>query len=420
MITLNCGQADGVRRITQWHRHDTEDQQTFFVSGYAGTGKSTTLGFAIAELGLPAGSVVYATFTMKAALVLRRNGLPCTTIHKAIYSPVEQSEQAYQAACAELADIQNARPVDMPVALWRRRVRDLEQQIADIRSIKFEINEKSKVRDCRLVVLDEVSMVNEEMADDILAFDKPVLVLGDPGQLPPIRGQSPFASRTPDVMLTEIHRQAAESPIIYLATLARQGERIPFGHFGSTVHKLRDGARTAAELLEADQVICGKHVTRRRFNNELRLAAGFPDPLPTGQGEKIIGLKNEHALGLFNGQFMTLSNVGPVDGPANDLAFKADILTEDGTTVEQRRLYRGWYDDHVAFDKKREERDCFKKRNLVETDWGYAITCHKAQGSGFNAVVVVDDGFGFWDQRLRAQWLYTAITRAADTLTILA
>ena len=76
--------------------------------------------------------------------------------------------------------------------------------------------------------------------------------------------------------------------------------------------------------------------------------------------------------------------------------------------------------DHIAFDKSRENRDFFIRRGLVECDWGYAITCHKAQGSGFENVVVVDDGFGHWDRRLRAKWQYTAITRAADTLTILA
>jgi exodeoxyribonuclease V len=416
MITLSADQAAAVRAVCCWFRHGIDTQQVFFLSGYAGTGKSTTLAYAIAELGLAPDQIVYGCFTMKAALVLRRNGLPASTIHRAIYVPSDPSAAGYETALQQFEALQQGRPSGMPVTLWRRRLCDLERQLADIRSVKFVLNDKSPVRDCRLVVLDEVSMVNEEMADDVLAFGKPVLVLGDPAQLPPIKGASPFAARTPDVMLTEIHRQAAESPIIYLATLARRGERIPFGSFGSTAHKLRADARGPEDLLAASQVICGKHVTRRRLNNEIKAAAGYPAALPEGRGEKLIGLKNMHEIGLFNGQFLEVTGLAG----GNDIAFRADITTEDGDYIEGQRIYTGHFEDHVVFDRNREARDFFEKRDLVELDWGYAITCHKAQGSGFDNVVVVDDGFGFWDRRLRARWTYTAITRASDTLIILA
>jgi hypothetical protein len=65
-------------------------------------------------------------------------------------------------------------------------------------------------------------MVGDEMARDLLAFGKPILVLGDPGQLPPIKGDGAFTRAAPDVMLTEIHRQAGESAIIRLAAMARR------------------------------------------------------------------------------------------------------------------------------------------------------------------------------------------------------
>ena len=89
------------------------------------------------------------------------------------------------------------------------------------------------------VVLDEVSMVDEDMARDLMSFKKPILVLGDPGQLPPIRGEGAFTRDAPDVMLTEIHRQAEESAIIRLATMARQGDAIGFGQYDAHVAKMR-------------------------------------------------------------------------------------------------------------------------------------------------------------------------------------
>ena len=81
-------------------------------------------------------------------------------------------------------------------------------------------------------------MVGPEMAADLLAFGKPILVLGDPGQLPPIKGTGAFTEVVPDIMLTEIHRQAGESAIIRLATMARQGIDIPPGEHDAHVWKL--------------------------------------------------------------------------------------------------------------------------------------------------------------------------------------
>ena len=98
---------------------------------------------------------------------------------------------------------------------------------------RFALNPKSDAAYAKLIVLDEVSMVGEEMARDLMSFGKPILVLGDPGQLPPIQGEGAFTKDAPDIMLTEIHRQASESAIIRLATMARQGQPIGFGQYDS-------------------------------------------------------------------------------------------------------------------------------------------------------------------------------------------
>jgi exodeoxyribonuclease-5 len=419
-IILNHEQADAVRAIRDWFGYAPIGRQTFFLSGYAGTGKTTCVKFAVGELGLGESEIAYACYTMKAALVLKRQGLPANTIHKLIYTPVPPSRAAFEEASAELAKLRDNRPADMPPSLWKARIRGLEDRLRDTTKVKFVVNDQSPLRHCRLVVIDECSMVPEEMADDLLAFANPVLSVGDPGQLPPIHGgRAPFATSRPDVLLTEIHRQARESPIIRLASMARQGQRIPHGVYGAGVRKVPRGGLDVAELLAADQVIVGTHVRRRELNNLMKLAAGFPDALPAGQGEKIIGLKNDHGSGLYNGQFVSLSNISW----GGKLSFEADVLTEDGDRLAKQPLYSGYYDDHLVYDKTRELRDCWDKRELVETDWGWAITCHKAQGSGFGNVVVDDRGFGHWLRdkdggKLCRQWLYTAITRAADKLTI--
>ena len=69
-------------------------------------------------------------------------------------------------------------------------------------------------------------MVDEELGRDLLSFGKPVLVLGDPAQLPPVKGGGFFTEAEPDIMLTEVHRQAADNPIIRMSMVVREGGRL--------------------------------------------------------------------------------------------------------------------------------------------------------------------------------------------------
>ena len=258
-------------------------------------------------------------------------------------------------------------------------------------------------------------MVGAEMARDLLAFGKPILVLCDPGQLPPIKGDGAFNDAAPDVMLTDIHRQAETSAIIRLATLARQGAPIPYGEHDDFVWKMQRSDLAPHQLLKGGQVICGRNATRLFLNTAMKQAAGFPTAYPQGAGEKIICLKNRHDLGLVNGMFLDLSDIHD----ESPLAFSAVVRTEDGMTVSGRQwFYKGYFDDHVAYDAERPRRDWRDKRWLVESDWGYAITCHKAQGSQWENVIVYDDGLKRTAED-RARWLYTAITRAERGLVIL-
>ena len=282
------------------------------------------------------------------------------------------------------------------------------------------------VRDAALIVLDEVSMVGDDMARDLLAFGKPILVLGDPGQLPPIKGEGAFTKAVPDVMLTEIHRQAGESAIVRLATMARQGRPIPYGEHDAHVWKMPRSSVTPEQMLRGGQVICGRNATRIQLNIAMKRAAGFDRVYPTGehcdgQIEKIICLKNRHDLGIVNGMFLELSEVRD----ENEIGFSASIRTEDGDPVGATDskavryvIYKGHFDDHVQRDPERDRRDHWIKKGLIEAVWGYAITCHKSQGSQWENVIVYDDGLGRTAED-RARWLYTAITRAEQGLVIL-
>jgi exodeoxyribonuclease-5 len=417
-------QAAAIAAIEDWFRRRTRDQQVFRLFGYAGTGKTTITRHAIGELGLEpmdrtggAGGVLYAAFTGKAALVMTRKGTPASTIHSLIYKVSEATPEEIERVTRELETLRKGVRAMGPAerSFAETQIRRLELRLADIHQPRFILNEQSLVRDADLIVLDEVSMVGAEMASDLLAFGKPILVLGDPGQLPPIKGDGAFTDADPDVMLTDIHRQAETSAIIRLATLARQSMPIPYGEHDDFVWKMRRSDIGPHQFLKGGQVICGRNATRLFLNTAMKQAAGFPDAYPRGLGEKIICLKNRHDLGLVNGMFLDLSDIRD----ESPLAFSASVRTEDGTSVPGRQwFYKGHFDDHVAYDAERLRRDWRDMRGLVESVWGYAITCHKAQGSQWENVIVYDDGLGRTAED-RARWLYTAITRAEQGLVIL-
>src|SRR5437764_308909 len=204
----------------------------FRLFGYAGTGK-TTLARHVAE-GFD-GKVVFAAFTGKAALVMRHKGCPdASTIHSLIYQPVD---------------------TDSPTPTFMR----------------WDEGPASKAK---LIVIDECSMVDAELGRDLMSFRVPILVLGDPAQLPPIQGGGFFTDAQPDVMLTEVHRQARDNPIVRLSMDIRAGNRLAPGDYGETQVVRRDGL-DPQRVLDADQVLVGRNATRRAYNSRMRERRGF-------------------------------------------------------------------------------------------------------------------------------------------------
>ncbi len=109
----------------------------------------------------------------------------------------------------------------------------------------FVLNEDSAAAKASLIVVDECSMVDAELGRDLLSFSKKVLVLGDPAQLPPVKGGGFFTEAEPDIMLTEVHRQAADDPIIRMSMLVRDGGRVSRGAYGRSRVIGRDEVDTA-------------------------------------------------------------------------------------------------------------------------------------------------------------------------------
>jgi ATP-dependent exoDNAse (exonuclease V) alpha subunit len=367
MPAFSPEQDAALKAVAEWLKAKPGRGNTppvFRLFGYAGTGKST-LAKHLAE-GVD-GKVLFAAFTGKAALVMRRKGCEnASTIHSLIYRPLESS-------------------VQQP---------------------SFELWDDAPASKAQLIVIDECSMVDADLGRDLLSFRVPLLVLGDPAQLPPIQGGGFFTAAEPDAMLTGVHRQAQDDPIVRISMDIRAGNRLVPGQYGETQVVTRD-ALDPQRVIGADQVLVGRNATRRAYNARMRQRRGFEDALPAA-GDKLVCLRNNKRKGLFNGAIWSVK-----EKPST----RRDIL--------RMRLQpdEGFAGKGIKVSVRPE---CFlggieglewpMRKRFDEFDYGYVLTVHKAQGSQWDDVVLFDESAVFAETR--ARWLYTGVTRAAQRLTV--
>lgn len=410
---MTSDQENAKKSIMEWFLN--LDTQVFVLSGYAGTGKTFLLKHVICDcLSLePEKQVAFVAPTGKAASILIRGGTPASTIHSLIY---KMDDDAFD--------------VSVEGEILRER-------------LKF-IKRDKLASDYKLIVIDETSMVSDELMRDLLSFGVKCLFCGDNAQLPPVNGNSSLLDH-PNCLLTEIMRQEIDNPIITLATMARRGEFIPFGNYGeiAAVVAREDftGKTRKKILLKADQIICGRNKTRTALNNEIRLYKGLSDsPLPQENEKVICTLNNwertiddEGRFHLVNGIIGFCSNVEEKSDGLGTMSFRAEFLDytihkvpfDEGIFVDDK-----YYHMYGELAVKMENGLVVSESNFAALhnnkaegeemisrfEFAYAITCHKAQGSEFDFIVVFDESRAFGQDAPR--WLYTAVTRAKKKLLI--
>ncbi len=414
-VKLTLDQENAVKLIAEWFFNT--DDQVFVLAGYAGTGKTFLIDYLVREVLrlTPGEEVVFTSPTGKAAVNIIQKGTLAGTVHGLIYIRNEDDFEV-----------------------------DENGEIVNPNKLSFYKREKIDER-IKLVIVDEASMINEEMLNDLLSFGVKCLFTGDSAQLPPVNGICRLL-KNPHYELKEIVRQAKDNPIVRLATMAREGKRIPYGNYGASVCVMPRGALSSLErkkvFLRANQVICGRNVTRNSLNREIREYMGIPleQKLPT-EGEKLIctlndwekSLDKEEKFHLVNG---VIGYVESVEEHLDDLGvikFRADFLSESitvpfDTGIFLKKEYTHFYGDKavtftdgtVAHENNFALLHRLKVKSeepIARFEFAYAITCHKAQGSEFDFAVIFDESWAFGEERNR--WLYTAITRAKTKLLIL-
>jgi exodeoxyribonuclease-5 len=333
--------------VSRLLKHRDRDQvQT--LGGYAGTGKTTVLD-ALAD-SLPGWAP--CAYTGKASQILRRKGLPASTIHSLIYSPERRPEG----------------------------------------KVVFVLKTTPQIAYSGFLV-DEASMVSRDLYRDLLSFGLPIIFVGDHGQLPPV-GSDMNLMKDPMYRLEQIHRNAG--PIAHFAQHLREGAP-PWEFDGGDKVRVLDGADPNDDtLLSLDQAIAGFNRTRIGINAKVRRLLGRKRLVQ--RGDRVMCLRNSRLAGLFNGQQGVVKRV--------DLEHhRMDFLT-DGV------LHEGVRYDPDVFGKEKPEID-YDPDGPHPFDYAYCVTCHKAQGDEWDKVLVLEQQCRAWDPH---RWNYTAASRAKRQL----
>lgn len=365
------------------------------ISGYAGTGKSTLIKFIIAALDLKPEQVCYVAYTGKAAQVLKQKGCPNPiTAHKLLYK---------------------AKP--MPNGTY-----------------KFE-PKLSLEGNYEIIVVDEVSMLPKEMWMRLLSHRIHVIACGDPFQLPPIDKDSDnHVLDKPHVFLDEIMRQAYDSEIIRFSMWIREGNPVDqFPASGSQVLMMRPEEVVTGMYDWADQILCATNAKRNAVNNFMREIKGFGSEPQVG--DKIISLRNQWEFfsnSIADPAPLTNGTIGVIERAdrtyirplywicdRNIPVLYTTMIDENGDRFDYIPIDYTSLTTGEKFLTGKQEFQMRKSNKCpdppFEFAYAYGITCHKAQGSEWDKVLVYEERFPY-EKEEHARWAYTAATRASEKL----
>lgn len=398
-IELNKDQATALMLIENWWF--SKNKQVFELSGVSGAGKTFLVNYFIDRIGLSLQDCAFVAFMGKAAMVMAKNGLPAQTIHSLIYDYVK--EPVY-------TETEDGKKIPVIEDSGKIRCRWTFRKKEELYNPKL-----------KLIVIDEASMVSEDIARDILSYGIPVIAMGDLNQLPPVIG-NPYFLKSADYHLTQIMRQAEGNPIIYLSQCVLNNIPLESGQYGDSI-VFNHGTKITKELLKQnDIVLTYSNVMRGQVNDFYRLEffGRERSDLPK-IGERVICRKNNWRRTIDRILYLT-------NGTAGDIEFIDDEYKKEN----QMRI--DFHPDFVPRGKRFKNIDIdteflladpgtpdpkqFNRLNKFE--YAYAITTHLSQGSQYNRVLIKnEDRFEYFPHNLYKKLQYTAITRAVDKVTII-
>lgn len=426
MPNFTLGQTRALEMI-QGLREYKDEPRICVLAGFAGAGKTYLIQFIPQEMkGMP---MMVAPTGKAASRIKDLTGLTASTIHSWIYSAREDQ--------------------------WGE--------------VSYSLKEPNQIKagEVPLLVCDEASMVGEDLWEDIYstccALHMNILLIGDPFQLPPVQEkgsddtprQGPeFNLMSPDfqsnerLVLTEILRQAQESPIIRASMMVRDGGVAKAVMALPRIKPAELAQRAAENYRKGGVTLAHKNATRLSLNQRIRSQLD----LPQGEivaGEPLLVIQNNIRAQIYNGDTPIFQTW--VEGPGAPHDLKDPIRKESARGSFGKARVQGqevMLCPERTFGQLEQIRNAvFVKRvaavygtgaldpedlrgmsaeeineNLgppfLDTNLGYVLTVHKAQGSEWKNVVICLESSVPMKKEEGLRWMYTAITRARDSVSV--
>ena len=384
------------------------NSRTASIAGYAGSGK-TTISEQIALYAEHAGyECQLMAPTWKAARVLyEKTGRDASSIHSKLYGGVHAFYEFQQ------------KVKDM-ILTGEITEEEAKERFKKKQSLVFQ---SPTLEDDTAYLIDEGSLIGGRLMRDLMgALEKTnskVCFFGDPGQLPPVGEQDCIEIlRKPTVFLSEIMRHKDGTDISYAANLIREKSWQHISYIeAQDVNVIRGREAEKLCLDHFDIVLCPTNAQRVGYNQRILDRDLNREPLLPN--DKIIMQENKGIL--INSEIFTVesakrtySNISVDENPVSVPCFNVvsceiensfnvlDALSETDKVSAQKAV-------GVPFN--------LPGKRPVLAFYAHALTCHKAQGSEFPRVLVDFRG-SQWLGEKRTQWLYTAITRAKESVTV--
>lgn len=382
-VQLTEEQIRLVKNLVTWYK--TSTRQWYSYTGAAGTGKTTVIRSFIEELGLE--RYIACAFVGKAVTVLSRQGLPASTIHSLIYH-----------------------------VSWVPVLNDKGEPVLNDEGrpkMRVEFSLKNHLDgDLQLIIVDEATMVNDDLAEDILSFGIKTVFIGDNNQLPPVFGISSVMSN-PDFWLTKIMRQAEDNPIVYLSQRILRKQPLIEGTYGNS-HVYRT-MRLNANYKDYDVIIAGKNEVRDSINTHIREnVLHLKSKLPV-IGDKLICRQNNWDRSVEGNIYLTTGMTGIVTDIHRSLGGNRFMSIDFLPEISDEEFFNLHLDTRYI-QMNYEDRRLYGFSRYEKFEYGYCVTCHACQGSQFDNVLFIDQWFH--DADLTSKIEYTAITRAIEMIDI--
>lgn len=445
-FTPTKGQNKIIENLANWIS-EPEYDSVFILNGYAGTGKTTLISaFATTLAELHIKPILLAPTGRAAKVVAQMTGMPAHTIHKKIYRQ------------KSLADAE------------ARFLLNFNKE----KDAVFIVDEASMIADYSM---DGSVFGSGSLLDDLFEYVRSgercrVMFVGDAAQLPPV-GHDLSPALNPERMkvygpviyetLDEVVRQQMDSGILFNATMVRcmldAGiYEIPLFDTSFPDFEAISGAEVLERVEECysrygrDDVIVITRSNKRanRFNEGIRrLTLCAEEAIESG--DMLMVVKNNYHFTereedckidfVANGDTARLMRIrryhdlygfrfadavlrfADYDDYELDCKILLDTLTSEApalTAEQSKSLFTAIEEDYLDVTSKRERYKKIREDsyyNAMQVKFGYAVTCHKAQGGQWSAVFV--DKMLFGDEEMSRdmlRWLYTAITRATEKL----